>query len=205
MKIFGNNFDGEYIEIANNKYTLKLKIENIPEGYIIRGKIKGKLRNIKLFEDNSDEELFINNWQSWGPAKKICLSKYEYNVPEKWKKTAKYSIHPIPKYLENNVISDYFIAKRNKVYGFLTSKTAHPFFKVKNDKIVAILEYFGKYTDKYIDIEPLIILENENIEKLLEIYADYVTFENKPRFSKQIQLVGPPGITTLKNLLGTTY
>jgi alpha-galactosidase len=184
MNILNNYFDGEYLEFNKNNYSIKLKIEKIPEGYIIRGKVKGKLGKIDIFDDFAAEDLFINNWQSWSPTKKIKVSNYKYNIPEDWKKTAKYSAHPMPEYLENNIISDYFIAKKNKVYGFLTSKIAHPFFEVKDNKIIACLEYFGKNTDEYIDIEPLIILENNEMEKSLEIYADYVKFENNPKFSK---------------------
>jgi alpha-galactosidase len=184
MNIINNFFDGEYLEFNKDDYRIKLKIEKIPEGYIIRGKVKGKLGKIDIFDDFADEDLFINNWQSWSPTKKIKLSNYKYNIPEDWKKTAKYSAHPMPEYIENNIISDYFIAKKNKVYGFLTSKIAHPFFEVKDNKIIACLEYFGKNTDEYIDIEPLIILENNEMEKSLEIYADYVKFENNHKFSK---------------------
>lgn len=184
MNILNNYFDGEYIEFKRDGYYIKLKVERIPEGYIIRGKIKGNLNKIELFDDTSEEELFINNWQSWSPTKKIKVSNYKYNIPEDWKKSAKYSAHPMPDYLENNIISDYFIGKKNKVYGFLTSKVAHPFFEIRDNKIIACLEYFGKYTDKYIDIEPLIILEDKEMEELLEIYADYVKFENNPEFIK---------------------
>ncbi|GAB6188608.1 alpha-galactosidase [Marinitoga arctica] len=184
MNILGNYFDGEYIEFKKNDYLLKLKIDKIPEGYIIRGKVKGILNKMELFDDIVEENLFINNWQSWSPTKKINISTYKYNIPDDWKSKAKFAVHPIPELLENNIISDYFLGKENKLYGFLTSKIAHPFFIVKDNKIIACLEYFGKKADDYIDIEPLIILENEPLEKLLEIYADYVRIELNPKFSK---------------------
>ncbi|SHE31310.1 alpha-galactosidase [Marinitoga hydrogenitolerans DSM 16785] len=184
MKILNNFFDGDYLEIKETGYSIKFKVEKIPEGFIIRGKIKGFLNKIELFEDNVEEELLINNWQSWGVTKKINILNYKIKKTDEWKNYMKYIIHPMPEYLEKNIISDYFLGKKNKLYGFLSSKIAHPYFEIKNNKIIACLEYFGKYSDDYIDMEPLIILENKKLEKLLEIYADYVKFELKPRFFK---------------------
>lgn len=185
MKIFSMNYDEKFFEIKKKNYILKFNIQNILEGFILRGEIKGRPGRIELFsEEIKDNIVFINSWQSWGLSTKVKIDQYQYNIPEEKKRKAKYSLHIMPENLNKNIISDYFIGKKDRVYGFLKSKVAHPFFEIKEKKIVAYLDFFDRDFEEYVEIEPFIYLKGENIEKLLEIYADYVKFENHPKFSK---------------------
>ncbi|WP_240739157.1 glycoside hydrolase family 36 protein [Marinitoga lauensis] len=177
-------YDKNFFEIKENNYMLKFNIQRIPEGFILRGKIKGNPKRVELFRDDVDKVMFINNWQSWGVSKSIDIEDYTLKISEDKKSRLKYSIHIMPELFEKNIISDYFIGKKDKIYGFLTSKIAHPFFEIKDNELIAYLDFFDRKFEDYVDIEPFIYLEGKNIESLLEIYADYVKFENKPKFSK---------------------
>ncbi|KLO24591.1 MULTISPECIES: glycoside hydrolase family 36 protein [unclassified Marinitoga] len=180
MNIFNIKYIDHFLEIKNNNYILRFYIEKIPEGFIVRGKIKGKPGRIEIFRDIGDRFLFINNWQSSGSSKVIDTDKYYTSHMKK----SKCSDHIFSELIKESIVSDYFLGKKNALYGFLTSKIAHPFFIIKNNEIIGYLDYFDKIFDDFTNIESFIYLENMPLEKLLEIYADYVKAENNIKFSK---------------------
>ncbi|AEX86429.1 alpha-galactosidase [Marinitoga piezophila KA3] len=161
MKIFNMSYENNYFEIQKDNYMVLLKMEEIPEGYILRGKIKGKIDKINIFEDIIDENIIVNDWHSWGETKSINIKDY----PE--------------------INSDYFILSEKKLIGFLSSNISHNYFEVKNTTVYGYMNFFEKKLDDYIDFDPLIIIEGKNPEDLLEIYADYVKFENNIKLNKK--------------------
>ncbi len=183
MKIFSSILDEDYYTITRNTYIIKFKIDKLPDGIVIRGKIKGKAGLVKVFEDDISGNLFINNWQSWGKSKII-------NPEENYKKIEydknKYMIHLTPSIYSKNLVSDYFLASKNKLVGFLSSKIAHGFFTIKDNNVQGYLNFFGKSFEEYTDIEPLIVIENEKLENLLENYAEYVKIENNVKIKNEI-------------------
>jgi len=174
MKIFEG-------KIRNENYELILEKKEILNGIVIKGKIKGKPGKIKLFEVDVDGKLFVNNWQSWGPAKVINLDE-KLKIPEEFLKKAGFSPNPNPHLLLEGIVSDYFIAKENILVGFLSSKIGHPYFYIHERKIEGFIDYFDAEFEDFVEIEPLIILFG-NIDHLLLLYAKKVEEELKPNFN----------------------
>lgn len=96
--------------IKNENYELILEKKELPNGILIDGKIKGRPGKVKLFEVEVEGKLFVNNWQSWGPAK-VIDSNEKISIPEEFLKKAGFSPNPNPDLLKEGIVSDYFIAK----------------------------------------------------------------------------------------------
>lgn len=182
MEIFHKKFKEGYFIIEEKKYSLKWNLEKTHFGWIISGSVKGNPGRLEIIRFDMPKRLLINNWQSWGPCKPVDrdfrLSGIEDLVKENIETL--YMFSPVPELLEENIISDYFIAWDKELIGFLSSRIAHPFFVTEGSEMVGYLDFFGITFDDWIPLEKLIILEGLSVEHLLEIYSDLVKKENKP-------------------------
>ncbi|MDK2886424.1 MAG: alpha-galactosidase [Thermosipho sp. (in: thermotogales)] len=168
--------------IKNENYELILEKKELPNGILIDGKIKGRPGKVKLFEVEVEGKLFVNNWQSWGPAKVIDPNE-KISIPEEFLKKAGFSPNPNPDLLKEGIVSDYFIAKENILVGFLSSKIGHPYFYIKEGKIEGFIDYFNSEFEDFVEIEPLLILFGK-IDHLLLMYANKVKEKLNPVFSQ---------------------
>jgi alpha-galactosidase len=156
-------------------------IKELKNGKILSKKIKGKPGKVKVFEEElSDNYILINNWQSWGPTK-VIPKDFKLNISKEFLEKARFSPNPNPELLLDYIVSDYFIATKDKLYGFLSSKIGHPYFLIKDGKIEGYIDYFEEEFEDYIETEPLAVL-NGNIDMLLREYGELLRDYNKPQF-----------------------
>ncbi|PLV56219.1 alpha-galactosidase [Thermotoga sp. SG1] len=181
MKIFGRSFKEGRFVFEEKDYTVELEVEKIHLGWKVSGKVKGNPGRLEVFRTRAPKKLLVNNWQSWGPCRVVDVSSFTPpTIDPNWRYTASV----VPEILERFLQSDYFVAEEKRVYGFLSSKIAHPFFTVENEELVAYLEYFGVVFDDFVPLEPFVVLEDLNTSFLLEKYAELVGKENGARLSK---------------------
>ncbi len=179
MEVFGHKLEEGYYTFKKENIEIQYKIEKITIGYKVSGRIRGKLGRIKILEIQRPKgDLYINNWQSWGPFQKekefILIKNAEID-----RKIGIYTYTPIPHIFKKETVSDYFLLGEDLLLGFLTSKIGHPYFVIGKDTVDAYIEYFDTQFEDYIPIEPLIILKDLPKEALLFQYSDLVKIENK--------------------------
>jgi len=149
-----------------------------------------KLGRFTLFEVVDIEgKAYMNSWQSWTPftaydekpdiESLVAMAKASGNTL--------YSATPVPDILENGDLpSDYFIAFRDFVAGFLSSRVSHPFFLLDENKnrLEVMVDLFGKPLNPgdSIEIEPFVLLEKDPLSVLLERYAQIINQEEQVRF-----------------------
>ncbi|MCD6551229.1 alpha-galactosidase [Thermotoga sp.] len=178
MEIFKRRFkEGSFVS-EEKDYTLEWKIEKIHLGWKVSGRVKGNPGRLEIFRVKAPEKLLVNNWQSWGPCKVVEVSKY---TPSEIDPNWQYTASVVPDVLEKSLQSDYFVAEEGRVFGFLSSRIAHPFFAIENGELIAYLDYFGVEFDDFVPLEPFVILEDPNTSLLLEKYAELVGKENAAR------------------------
>jgi len=163
---------------------LEVEVERQPFGTMIVGSVKGKPKRLEVCRVSLNGKiLFLNNWQSWGLARVMRLSQLRSLPLEKFARFG-YSAHPLPELLRKHPVSDYFVFAGDKLLGFLTSAVGHPFFSVEGREIVGYIEYFDREFESFVPLEKLVIVEGRSLEKSLELYADLVSIENDPGFSR---------------------
>lgn len=183
MEIFGQKLKEGEFKISEKDFEIRYSISKIENGWEISGFIKGRPGRIDIFRTDIPRNslLLINNWQSWGPCKvvKLGMDSPVANIPDEWKYTA--SI--FPEELPGKFQSDYFLLMEGVVFGFLSSKIAHPFFFVDEKEIVGYQDFFDASFDEYVPLEKFIILFGEDPFLTLRKYADLVVKENGVRLS----------------------
>jgi len=183
MKVFGKKISQRSVSFDIGKARIEYCIDKIRSGYKITGTIQGKPGRIELSRCKAPKIFLMNNWQSWGPTQKITsdakLSKLEKIAQD----NRLYIFSPIPETILQHLVSDYFVAWENRLFGFLSSKIAHPFFVVEGGDLVGYLEYFDTSFNKAISLEPLVVLEGEAVESLLERYGSLIQIENKTKIN----------------------
>jgi len=176
MKFFGLEKKEGFLKLETKNYVLRSTIEKTPYGFKLSGAVKGRPGRIEIIRKEIPEEVLVNNWQSWGVCKVVNARRYTPppEIPSNWKYTA--SI--FPELLRESLQSDYFIAEEGKVYGFLSSRIAHPFFLLDGKELVAYLDYFDAYFEDYVPIETFVIVEGLDTFSALRNYAILVSVEN---------------------------
>jgi len=181
VEIFGKTFrEGRFV-LKEKNFTVEFAVEKIHLGWKISGRVKGSPGRLEVLRTKAPEKVLVNNWQSWGPCRVVDAFSFK---PPKIDPNWRYTASVVPDVLERNLQSDYFVAEEGKVYGFLSSKIAHPFFAVEDGELVAYLEYFDVEFEDFVPLEPLVVLEDPNTSLLLEKYAELVGMENNARVPK---------------------
>ncbi|PLV59922.1 alpha-galactosidase [Thermotoga sp. KOL6] len=178
MRIFGEILKEGNFVLDEKGYTVEWKVEKIHLGYKVSGRVKGAPGRLEIFRTKVPMKLLVNNWQSWGPCKVVNVDSF---TPPEIDPNWRYTASIVPDVLTKSLQSDYFVAEEGKVYGFLSSKIAHPFFTIENGDLIAYLEYFDSRFDDFVPLEPLVVFEDPNTSLLLEKYAELVGFENKAK------------------------
>ena len=179
MKIFGKPLARRPFDFNDGRVRVSGDIEKIQSGYKITGSIKGRAVRVEIFRCPAPKEFLLNNWQSWGPMQKMAPGQKQEGLEERMAKQSRYVFTPIPDTMLSHLVSDYFLAWEGAVAGFLTSKVAHPFFIIDNDQLVGCLEYFDTLFSEPVPLDPLVILQGNTVEMLLENYADLAAAENR--------------------------
>jgi alpha-galactosidase len=179
MKIFGKPLARRPLDFNDGRIRVTGAIDKIPDGYKITGTIKGRAGSVEIFRCPAPKEFLLNNWQSWGPMQKMAPGQKQEGLEERMAKQSRYVFTPIPDTILSHLVSDYFLAWEGAMAGFLTSKVAHPFFIIDNDQLVGCLEYFDTLFSEPVPLDPLVILQGNSVETLLESYADLAAAENR--------------------------
>ena len=168
MEIFGKKLvEGEY-SIEAKDFSLKAEVRRTDFGWMLDGWLRGKVGRIEVFRTKAPKRAFLNNWQSWGPCRMVDLEQFQVSgVDKDWR----YAVSLVPELLERTLVSDYFVAEEGKLYGFLTSRLAHPFFAFEGQDLVAYLEYFDTFFEEYVPLETFVLMENPDNYGLLTRYA----------------------------------
>ncbi|MFO7883061.1 MAG: alpha-galactosidase, partial [Kosmotogaceae bacterium] len=174
------------------QYTMKSKLEETRIDTIImnNGTETIKPGRFTLFQIvDIESQPFMNTWQSWTPFK-VYSRKPDIKSFVSMAKASGNTLNsatPVPDILENGDLpSDYFIAFRDFVAGFLSSRVSHPFFLMDENKnrIDVMIDLFGKPLNPgdSIDLESFVLLEKDPLPVLLERYAQIINQEKSVRF-----------------------
>ncbi|MEA2066387.1 MAG: glycoside hydrolase family 36 protein [Thermotogota bacterium] len=132
---------------------------------------------------------YMNSWQSWMPFKAYYVKPDIEPLVSMAKASGNtlYSASIVPDILENGDLpSDYFIAFKDFVAGFLSSKVSHPFFLLNENKkrVEVMIDLFGKPLNpgESIKLEPFVLLEKDPLPVLLERYAQLINNEEGVHF-----------------------
>ncbi len=173
--------EGTFVQDQKD-FTLRLEIRKTSFGWMINGFVKGRPRIVEIYKATSPGIVLVNNWQSWGPCAVVDSSSYKAPpLNPEWQYSA--SLHP-ELIKENILVSDYFVATQERLYGFLTSKIAHPFFTIKDGTVSAALDFSDLTFTDYVPLEPLAVFERKDIFQALEEYATLISQENNVQIRK---------------------
>ncbi len=193
MVLFGKEIE-EGIQTYENEFMkIIYEVKRIEHGYLVEGSISGnktsKTSRIEIARFKASEQFIFNNWQSWGPTMKVPK---QFMSRAMWKTMRtqlsgkmEYNLSPILDDWYESPVSDYFIASEEFLFGFLTSQRAHSFFVLEDEELVVYLEYFEIFDEDCI-LEPFVILENEKLENLFEVYMCEVILKHDINFKKEL-------------------
>ncbi|MGC8637859.1 MAG: glycoside hydrolase family 36 protein [Athalassotoga sp.] len=162
-------------EVIGN-FELNFSISKF-RGYLIEIEMRNLLDTpkfageIKIGEMDSNGEIFMNNFQSWGPC--TFVNPYEVSKLLKFSNfQLNFGISPVLWEFRDGIVSDYFVATDREFAGFLSSKLSHPYFKWHDGKI-DVKVYIGKILlpHESVKIEKLWVYEFNAIEDALQNYA----------------------------------
>jgi alpha-galactosidase len=179
LKIFGRKITPGQVTYDDGQVRVNAVVEKVRAGYKITGTIWGRAGTIEVFRGPAPRDFLMNNWQSWGPMQKMSAGQKLDGIAERMANYSRYVFTPVPDIFAEHLVSDYFLTWVGGLAGFLASRVAHPYFVIDSDSVVGFLEYFGTRIDEPVALEPLIILEGEPVELLLEEYAIRTAVENR--------------------------
>lgn len=159
-----------------------VELEKIHLGYKVNVEVNGIVDEVEIFTFPKPERIFLNNWQSWGPAR-VVSKDFSIDFPKELIQKFGFSASIMPEKYFNSLVSDYFIASDNFVIGALQSKIGHPFFELSKDSINVKLKFFGKSFDGWTKVESFVVLY-ENPDIALPYYADLVAKENNANYKR---------------------
>ncbi len=183
MEIFGLPLkENGFIEITREGFEIRWRMERVCCGWIVWGFVKGKVDKVPVFRIEAPEKVLAGGWQSWSSFRVVTLGKG-------WTERGKGKFYERgPDGDLEGWISDYLVAGRNWVAGFLSSKIAHGFFTSSGGILTAWLDYFDSNFDRWIPLEPFVFLNGNDVETLLEVYASLVSKENSVSFNRRAPL-----------------
>lgn len=182
MVVFGKTWKEGEFQLEAKDYSLKAELVKTDFGWTLSGQLKGKVGRIEIFRTNAPSKIFVNNWQSWGPCKIVLRDELQ---PIELDKDWKYAATPVADQFRCGVLSDYFVAEEGRLYGFLTSRIAHPFFVIEGQDLVAYLEYFDITFEDYVPLETFVLIEHTDNYEMLTKYAELVAEANGVRFKEE--------------------
>ncbi len=179
MLVFGRKLkEREFIE-KKYDYEVRWKVEKVHCGYLVKGVISGKPGRVEIFRTVAPKVVVGGGWNSWSDFKCYDVSQGERPTSSVWL----FRENPTN---EDGIFS-YQVITQNSVYGFLSAKYAHPFFKVENGELVGYLEYFNSHLSD-VEIEPFVILEGVPVNVSLNLYSYHLKKASNPYFQEEIPL-----------------
>ena len=178
MKIFGKEIAAGPAVYDDGRVRVEAVLEKIKGGYKLTGTVRGRAGRIEISRGPAPPEYLMNNWQSWGPMQKMAAGRRLGGIEERMANYSRYVFTPIPDVFLERPVSDYFVAWDGGLAGFLSSKIAHPYFVSHGGELAGFLEYFGTPLEDPVPLEPLILLEGNPVETLLEEYAIRAAAQN---------------------------
>lgn len=189
MKILEGIFDGN--EIIQESDGLRIKAVPAGDGgRTIRFELEktggpGFVGEVVLGEIEVSEEIFMNNYQSWGPCKKTKPAEL-IELAKGIGMPIGFITSPVPWEFQKGIVSDYFVSTGKTFAGFLSSDKIHPYFLWTSD-VVKIKAYVGKTMENTEKITfDLWTAEKEPLESALDLYAVHVAEANSPEVGKPL-------------------
>jgi len=181
MLIFGREIAEGAAIYDDGRVRVDADVARIRSGWRITGTVRGRAGTIEVFRGAAPTEFLLNNWQSWGPMRKIRAGEKLEGAAERMAKQGRYVFSPIPDVFLERLVSDYFLAWDGGLAGFLASRIGHPYFAIEGSDLVGYIEYFDTPFEDPVLLEPLVVVEGGPVEQLLEEYALRVGAENEVR------------------------
>jgi alpha-galactosidase len=181
MEIFGKRVAVGPIHFADGRAEVRAEVRAIPGGFILTGTVRGRPGRLEIFRAPAPSRFLMNNWQSWGPTQAMSPGERLDGLEERMANYSRFVFSPVPDEASRTLLSDYFIGGPEMVAGFLSSRIAHPYFALEDGDMAGYLEYFEGEFSEAIPLEPLVVLMEAPLERLLEAYADRVAAENGVR------------------------
>jgi alpha-galactosidase len=181
MKIFGREIAEGATIYDDGRVRVEADVARVRGGWRVTGTVRGRAGTIEVFRANAPAEFLLNNWQSWGPMRKIRAGEKLEGAAERMAKQGRYVFSPVPDVFLRRLVSDYFLAWDGGLAGFLASRIGHPYFAIEGSDLVGYVEYFDTPFEDPVPLEPLVIVEGGPVEQLLEEYAVRVGAENQAR------------------------
>ncbi len=179
MLIFGQPFKPGRYRAEAGLGRLEAEVVKTRTGYEVRGRACGRLGRVEVLRVPAPASFLMNNWQSWGPMQKVRSDARFPELDRIYSDYSPYVFSPVPHDLRRGPVSDYWVAWEDTLYGFLTSRIAHPFFTVDRGDLVGWLEFFDTTFDEIVPLEPLVILRGGSVEDLLTTYGRLLKRENR--------------------------
>jgi alpha-galactosidase len=165
----------------DGKIRIEARVDRIRTGIRVSGTLRGRAGTVEVFRAPAPREFLLNNWQSWGPMRKIEAGEKLEGAEERMASQGRYVFSPIPDVFLRRLVSDYFAAWEGGLAGFLASRIGHPYFAIEGDDLAGYIEYFDTPFEAPVPLEPLVVVEGGPVEQLLEEYALRVGAENQVR------------------------
>ena len=181
MKIFGREIAEGAAVYDDGRVRVEADIARIRSGWRVSGAVRGRAGTIEILRAEAPVEFLLNNWQSWGPMRKIRAGERLEGAAERMAKQGRTVFSPIPDVFLRRLVSDYFVAWDGGLAGFLASRVGHPYFAIEGSDLVGYVEYFDTPFEDPVPLEPLVIVEGGPVEQLLEEYGLRVGAENEVR------------------------
>lgn len=179
MRVFDRPLSPGAIHLESEAAEIRADVREVPGGYLVSGTVQGRTGRVEIFRTPAPPRFLMNNWQSWGPTQAMFPGEHLAGLDERMADYSRFVFSPVPEEAARTLVSDYFIGAPEFLAGFLSSRTAHPYFAVEGDEIVGYLEYFGTHFPEAAALEPLLVLSGMPLERLLERYAEATAAENK--------------------------
>ncbi|MHB8053725.1 MAG: glycoside hydrolase family 36 protein [Candidatus Aminicenantales bacterium] len=181
MKIFGKRVVPGAVRYSDGRTEIRAEVRPLPGGFLLTGSVAGRPGRIEIMRESAPPHFLMNNWQSWGPIQAMSLGERLAGLDERMANYSRYVFTPVPDEAARALLSDYFIGGPGWLVGFLSSRIAHPYFAIEGKEIVGYVEYFGAEISGTAPLEPLLVLSQKPLERLLESYADQAAIENGVR------------------------
>jgi len=178
IRLFGRTIAPGAFQHSEGGLRVHYTVKPVESGWLITGSVAGRGGRIPVVEFPADGPCLVSNWQSWGPIDWMAPGSRFAKVEAVFEKFRQFLFTPIPDVFAASLVSDYVCAARRFLAGWLASRAAHPYFIIEADRVAGFLDFFDKPLAEGTPLEPLLLVEGESAESLLERYADLAGREN---------------------------
>ncbi|MBN1939528.1 MAG: alpha-galactosidase, partial [Candidatus Aminicenantes bacterium] len=130
MRVFGRPLSPGPIHLQTEAAEIRAEVREIPGGHLVLGTVKGQPGRLEIFRMPAPPRFLMNNWQSWGPTQAVSPGERLAGLDERMANYSRFVFSPVPEEAARTLVSDYFVGAPGLLAGFLSSRTAHPYFTV---------------------------------------------------------------------------